>query len=123
MATDAPWQAIALRKQAQRQSRIPSAWLLKTPPLTSILDVRSIPRTSGILDSHELSITENYDATSLAGAIRSHQLTAEEVTIAFCKRAAIAQQVCNCLTEIFFDKAIERAKLLDKEYERTGKTL
>ncbi|KAH8777937.1 general amidase-like protein [Hyaloscypha sp. PMI_1271] len=123
MATDAPWQAIALRKQAQRQSRIPSAWLLKTPPLTSILDVRSIPRTSGILDSHELSITENYDATSLADAIRSHQLTAEEVTIAFCKRAAIAQQVCNCLTEIFFDKAIERAKLLDKEYERTGKTL
>ncbi|PMD63931.1 general amidase-like protein [Hyaloscypha bicolor E] len=123
MATDAPWQAIALRKQAQRQSRIPSAWLLKTPPLTSTLDVRFIPGTSGILDSHELFITENYDATSLADAIRSHQLTAEEVTIAFCKRAAIAQQVCNCLTEIFFDKAIERARLLDKEYERTGKTL
>src|ERR1700686_1906807 len=117
MATDAPWQAIALRKQAQRQSRIPSAWLLKTPPLTSTLDVGFIPGTSGILDSHELFITENYEATSLTDAFRSHQATAEEIKIAFCKRGAIAQQVCNCLTDIFFDKAIERARLLDKEYE------
>jgi amidase len=123
MATEAPWKAISQRKQAERQSRIPSAWLLKTPPSSSTLDVRSIPRTSGILSSHEFSITENYDATSLADAICSRQLTAEEVAIAFCKRAAIAQQVCNCLTEIFFDNAIEHAKFLDKEYERTGKTL
>jgi amidase len=123
MATEAPWKAIAKQKQEERHSRIPSAWLLPSPPPPSTLDVRSIPRTSGILTSHELSITENYDATSLADAIRSHKFTAEEVTIAFCKRAAIAQQVCNCLTEIFFNDAIERANFLDKEYKRTGKTL
>jgi amidase len=123
MATEAPWQAIAQRKQAERQSRIPPAWLLKTPPSTSTLDVRSVPRASGILTSNELHITENYDATSLAEAIRSRVHKAEEVAIAFCKRAAIAQQVCNCLTEIFFEDAIRRAKLLDKEYDRTGKTV
>ena len=123
MATEAPWKAIAQRKQAERQSRIPSAWLLKTSPSSSTLDVRYVPRASGILTSNELYITENYDATSLAEAIRSRIHTAEEVTIAFCKRAAIAQQVCNCLTEIFFKDAIEREKFLDKEYERTGKTL
>lgn len=123
MPSEAPWKAIAQRKRAERQSRIPSAWLLSNPPSPSTLDVLSIPRISGILTSHELSITENFDATSLADAIRSHKLTAEEVTIAFCKRAAIAQQVCNCLTEIFFEDAIERAKFLDSEYARTGKTL
>jgi len=123
MATKAPWKAIAERKQAERQSRIPSAWLLKTPPSTSTLDVRYVPQASGILTSDELYITEKYDATSLAEAIRSRAHTAEEVAIAFCKRAAIAQQVCNCLTEIFFEDAIERAKFLDKEFERTGKTL
>jgi amidase len=102
---------------------MPTAWLLSNPRSPSTLDVRSIPRSSGILTSHELSITENYDATSIVDAIRTHKFTAEEVTIAFCKRAAIAQQVCNCLTEIFFGDAIERAKFLDKEYARTGKTL
>jgi len=123
MVAEAPWRAIARRKQAERQSKIPSAWQLQTPPSPSSLDVRSIPRTSGILNSVELSITEDHDATSLADAIRSRTFTAEAVITAFCKRAAIAQQVCNCLTEIFFDQAIERAKFLDKEYERTGKTL
>ena len=88
-----------------------------------MLDVRSIPRTCGIMSSKELEITEKYDATSLAEAVRSKSLTAEEITTAFCKRAAIAQQVCNCLTEIFFADAIFHAKYLDQEYKRTGKTL
>ena len=122
MAPEAPWVAIARRKRAERQSRIPKAWLLSTLPSADTIDVRSVPRTGGILTSNELSITEDYDATALAEAIRSRKLTAEQVTLAFCKRAAIAQQVCNCLTEIFFDDAIARAKYLDSEYKKTGRT-
>ncbi|EKD19928.1 uncharacterized protein L3040_002391 [Drepanopeziza brunnea f. sp. 'multigermtubi'] len=123
MASEAPWKAIARRKQAERQSRIPSAWVLKSCPSSETLDVRSVPRTCGILTQSEVSITEKYDATALADAIRARSLTAEQVTVAFCKRAAIAQQLCNCLTEIFFEDAIERARFLDNEYARTGKTL
>lgn len=123
MASPAPWKAIAERKRAERQSHIPKQWLLPSQPSSSTLDVRSIPRTSGLLNWKELEITENYDATSLAEAIRSRKLTSEAVTVAFCKRAAIAQQVCNCLTEIFFSDAIERAKYLDQQYAKTGKTL
>ncbi|TVY85059.1 putative amidase [Lachnellula suecica] len=123
MATEAPYKAIARRKQAERESRIPSEWRLSSPPSSNTLDVRSIPRTSGILSSKELEITGNYDATSLAQAIGSGSLTAEQVTIAFCKRAAIAQQVCNCLTEIFFGDAIARAKYLDREYKKTGRVV
>ena len=121
MATST-WQAIAQRKRAERQSRIPKEWLLPSLPSPNTLDVRSIPRTCGILSSKELEITEKYDATSIAQAVSSKVLTAEEVATAFCKRAAIAQQLCNCLTEIFFAEAILYAKSLDHEYDRTGKT-
>jgi amidase len=117
----APWKAIAQRKQKERESRIPNNWRLSSTPST--LDVRSIVRSSGILSPHELAITEDYDATSLAAAICSRKLSAESVAVAFCKRAAIAQQLCNCLTEIFFDDAIERAKWLDAEYKKTGRVL
>jgi amidase len=123
MTTEAPWKVIAQRKQAERESRIPKAWRLSALPSTSTLDVRYVPRTCGILTSQEIVITEDYDATALAEAIRSRKLTAEAIAIAFCKRAAIAQQVCNCLTEIFFDDGIKRARWLDEEYKRTGKTV
>lgn len=116
----APWEAIATRKRIERHSRIPSAWILRSPPPPTTLDVRSVPNTCGILSPSELSITQSNDATSLAAALRTRTLTATAVTIAFCKRAAVAHQVTNCLTEIFFDAAIERAKWLDAEIERTG---
>lgn len=123
MAAEAPWKAIAQRKRHERSSHIPKAWRLSSLPSSSTLDVRSIPQESGILSPTELSITENHDATSLAAALSAGQLSAEAVTTAFCKRAAIAQQVCNCLTEIFFEKAIERARWLDREFARTGKVV
>jgi amidase len=117
-----PYKAIARRKQAERLSRIPPDWLLPTPLPTSV-DVRSVPSTSGILTPLELSITSSHDATSLATAIRARTYTAEAVTLAFCKRAAIAHQLCNCLTEIFFPEALDRARDLDAHYARTGSTL
>lgn len=43
--------------------------------------------------------------------------------MAFCKRAAIAQQVTKCLTEVFFDKALKRARELDDHLLRTGKVV
>lgn len=42
---------------------------------------------------------------------------------AYCKRAALAQQVINCLTEIFFDRALARANELDAIYKATGKVV
>jgi amidase len=119
----AAWEDIATQKRSERKSRIPKSWLLPSLPSPSILDVRSIPRTCGILTPFELSITEDHDATSIASAIRNRELTAEAVAVAFCKRAAIAQQLTNCLTEIFFEDGIKRAKWLDSELARTGKVV
>lgn len=115
------WQSIAAQKQKASKDAIPKEWLLNSLPPTSQLDVRDVPRTCGILNAKELEITENYDATALILALRERKYSAVEVATAFCKRAAIAQQLTNCLTEIFCDRALARAKELDEYFERTGR--
>ncbi|EPE29787.1 Amidase signature (AS) enzyme [Glarea lozoyensis ATCC 20868] len=119
-----PYLAIAARKQAEQKSRIPKEWLLDQkfvdPPQKNVLH---IPRASGILTDKELHITESYSAVALTSAIAKNELTALAVTTAFCKRAAIAQQLTNCLTEIMFEDAIARAKWLDSEFQKTGKVV
>ncbi|RMZ01893.1 hypothetical protein D0860_07435 [Hortaea werneckii] len=116
------WQGIAARKQRQRADRIPSQWKLSPShiPAESRTNLLSVPRECGLLSDQELDITENYDASALVAALSSGKLKAVDVTTAFCKRAAIAHQLTNCLTEIFFDDAITRAKQLDDEVNNSG---
>ncbi|KAK7961842.1 amidase [Apiospora aurea] len=78
-----------------------------------------IPTTCGVLNDVECEITSKYDATDLLAKLRLGDFSAEKVTVAFCKRAAIAQQLVNCLTEIFFDEAIDRARQLDAKRRET----
>lgn len=111
------WETVRDAKQAERDARIPSAWRLKELPKgTNVMDV---PRTCGILTPREIEITETC-AVDLVKAMVDKKYTAEEVTTAFCKRAAIAQQLTNCLTEIFFDEGIAQARAIDEEYAKTG---
>jgi amidase len=120
-----PWQAIAASKKAQRDAKIPSEWRIPKDllPAEDVTDVQDFPRTSGLFTERELEITE-VTASEAVSKIASREWTSEEVTKAICKRAAIAQQLINCLTEICFNEAISRAKELD-EYQRKneGKTL
>ncbi|KAI7094995.1 amidase [Hortaea werneckii] len=116
------WQDIAARKQRERADRIPSQWKLPSShiPAESRPKLLSVPRECGLLSDQEVDITENYDASALVAALSSGNLKAVDVTTAFCKRAAIAHQLTNCLTEIFFDDAITRAKQLDDEMAKSG---
>ncbi|KAF2749378.1 amidase [Sporormia fimetaria CBS 119925] len=107
------WQMIAWSKQDERFSRIPTEWILKSSPAPETTSYVDIPRKCGILSDLELKITEEYDATALAEAIRKRELKCVDVARAFCKRAAIAQQLTNCLTEILFTDALARAEQLD----------
>ncbi|KAM3562049.1 hypothetical protein MY1884_002045, partial [Beauveria asiatica] len=75
-------------------------------------------KRSGIPSEKELDITESHNVSELLEALAGGKLTALEVTTAFCKRAAIAHQLLTCCTEIFFDKALQRAKELDARRER-----
>ncbi|GIK07543.1 hypothetical protein Aspvir_003209 [Aspergillus viridinutans] len=120
------WQQKAQLKQSEAASKIPPEWRLSSDTLTAIpndSNILDIPKKCGILSARELDVTENYDATGLLQKLASKELSAVEVTTAFCKRAAIAQQLTFCLTETFFDQALSRARQLDDHLAATGKTV
>lgn len=118
-----PWQEIAADKKREQDSRIPSEWKIPSSllPPPNTIDLRPYAEKSGTLSAKELEITsDRYDATSLASAIAAGTYSSEEVTTAFCKRVAIAQQLTNCLTEICFLDAIKAARDLDAKLKETG---
>ncbi|KAL3456855.1 amidase signature domain-containing protein [Aspergillus heterothallicus] len=120
----AQWELKAQRKREELANKIPSEWRLSSNLIDkakSTDNILHLPRESGILSEDEVDITENHDATALLQRLTSGELSASRVATAFCKRAAIAQQLTCCLTEIFFDQAIERAKELDRHLAQTGK--
>ncbi|TXT04813.1 hypothetical protein VHUM_04081 [Vanrija humicola] len=104
---------------AVRDSTIPAAYRL--PKNTQLpKNVTTVLESSGILSAAELAIVD-LDATRLAEAIAARKYSAVEVTTAYVKAASVAQQVTNCLVELFAAEALERAAELDAEFERTGK--
>ncbi|PQE04663.1 general amidase protein [Rutstroemia sp. NJR-2017a BBW] len=118
------WQDIAAKKVEERLQKIPPEWripqaLLPKDPESS---VRDWPNTSGFFTAEELHIT-NLTASEVFSALAQGNLTAEDVTRAVCKRAAAAQQLLNCLTEICFEDAITRAKELDEYFHKHGKVM
>ncbi|KAF4548646.1 Amidase-like protein 10 [Elsinoe fawcettii] len=142
MSPEPAYKAISRRKLAERDAKIPSEWRLKQLPPPSQTNLLDIPRTCGILTPEELRLTELLDATALLEELLSGKVKAVDVTRAFCKRAAVAQQLVhlpfattlpfppwnvtdavsqtNCLSEIFFDLALARAAELDAFYARSG---
>jgi amidase len=70
----------------------------------------------------ELFLTEA-TASDVTAKISVGEWTALEVMTAICKRAAVAQQLLNCVTEIFFDQAMSRAQELDEYFKKEGKTV
>jgi Asp-tRNA(Asn)/Glu-tRNA(Gln) amidotransferase A subunit family amidase len=122
-----PWIDIARRKRAQRDADIPVDWRLDQNYLPKDNgdpeNVLAIPHQCGILTAKELQITSNYNAGGIIREITSRRMTAKQVATAFCKRAAIAQQLTNCLTEPLFASALQRADFLDKFLAEQGKPL
>jgi amidase len=118
------WRDIAAKKVVERLQKIPSEWRIPQAilPKDSNSSVRDWPNTSGFFTPEELHIT-NLTASEVLSALARGDLTAEDVTKAVCKRAAAAQQLLNCLTEICFEDAITRAKELDKYYRKHGKVM
>lgn len=129
----ASWQDLVEEKQRSAQKLMPEAWQLPGAVLESLdrpleknpnrLTTLDIPRSSGLLSGAEVEITEKYSTSQLLAALAKGQLSSLDVTTAFCKRAAIAQQLTNCLTEVFFDTAVARARYLDEYLTSHGKPL
>ncbi|KAF7591333.1 hypothetical protein BBP40_001657 [Aspergillus hancockii] len=118
------WQTEALKAKAILHNSLPKQWLLpddKLPPPNQ-KDVVDFPRTSGLLTNRELSITD-MSATALVSGMGAGQLSAEEVVVAFLKRAVLGHQLLNFATEFLAEPAIARAKELDEYYQRTGELI
>ena len=77
----------------------------------------------GILSAEELEITNTTEGPKILHNIISRKWTSEAVATAFCKRAAIAQQLIGCCTEMFFERAVQAAKALDEHLATTGKPI
>ncbi|KAL4808606.1 amidase signature domain-containing protein [Aspergillus unguis] len=117
------WESVAEKKRDALKASIPAEWVIPADILPSEdqLDVTTFPKESGFFTDRELEITST-TAPAILSHLSSGSWTSEEVTKAFCKTAAVAQQLTNCLSEIFFDRAIAQAKELDAYLKETGKT-
>ncbi|KAJ5163830.1 uncharacterized protein N7500_005660 [Penicillium coprophilum] len=122
--TNLSWEDKCATKRAEVDAKMPTRWRLSAEILQQVdkneLEIIDVPSKCGILSKEELAITEIIDATSLRDKLAAQELSAVEVTAAFCKRAAIAQQLTCCLTETMFSEALIRAEELDAHIKATG---
>lgn len=90
----ASWENRAADKRARIEGSIPTEWKIQSLPKgASVMD---FPEKSGILSAEELAITK-LPATDLVVRLARGELKSVDVTLAFCKRAALAHQLVCCL--------------------------
>ncbi|KAK7534080.1 fatty-acid amide hydrolase [Phyllosticta citribraziliensis] len=130
MASSTDWQTLVARKRATLSSQIPAAWQLSPSFIEAInasateptqLIAGDVVRKSGVLSERELALTEGATASALVEKMSKGEISSEEVVTAYCKRACVAGQLTNCLTETLYDTAIERARFLDEYLAREKK--
>lgn len=99
---------------------IPAGWRIPSPaPGIRAIDAAS---QAAILSAQELEWSSpKHDIPTILQWIANGTATTEQLITAFCKRAAVAHQLTNCLTEIMFHEAMQRARDLDREFASTGK--
>ncbi|QUC22806.1 uncharacterized protein UV8b_07047 [Ustilaginoidea virens] len=115
------WELIASEKRQALLASIPEEWRIPPgllPPEAED-DVTNWPETSGWFTPDELAIT-NSTASELVPRLASGELSSAAATMAFCKRAAAAHQLTNCLSETCFDRAVRTARERDLHLARTG---
>lgn len=101
------WHSRAAQKRRQCAAKIPEHWNVPVSILHNLheplqdnpnnLIELDIVRRCGIMTERELRITESLTIKDLLEALASGELTSLEVTIAYSKRAAIAQQLVSHL--------------------------
>jgi amidase len=90
MTTD--WEQLVSDKTSRLSKTIPVEWRIQELPKED--SVFEYPRASGLLSQEELEIT-NSSATELVEKLSKGVLKSVDVTLAFCKRAALAQQLVS----------------------------
>ena len=74
------------------------------------------------LSPREVKIVR-FDATGLLERIHKGVYSAVEVATAYSKAAIAAQDLTNCLSEIFIEEGLKRARELDEIFQQTGRVV
>jgi len=86
------WEELAADKRSRISKSIPSEWVTQDIPKDdSMFDY---PEKSGLLSAQELEWTKS-SATELVAKLAKGELKSVDVTLAFCKRATLAQQLVS----------------------------
>ena len=115
------WQDVAKIAQDRRDDSIRRV----EPPIPEIPDQLPLDRTDipkYLLSTEEIIITQTAPEDLIA-SLASGKYTSTTVTIAFLRRAGLAQGLVNCITELLPERAIARAKFLDEYLSRYGKPI
>ncbi|EED15614.1 acetamidase [Talaromyces stipitatus ATCC 10500] len=114
------WEEIVSEKRLLRDQAL-------KPYVVGDIDRRS-PRTHSVdgrsrldCDSTIQEITDISNVSTLLDLFGQGKLTAERVTLAYIKRAVVAHQITNSITEPNFDDALAQARELDHDFNKTGK--
>lgn len=88
------WERQAQKGRDILENSIPKQWLApaETLPPATQESVIEFPRESGLLSERELAITD-MSATKLVAEMGTGRLKAEEVVVAFLKRAVLGHQL------------------------------
>ncbi|KDQ53028.1 hypothetical protein JAAARDRAFT_39744 [Jaapia argillacea MUCL 33604] len=116
------WETLCKERKQKQLDSIPKEWIIPAVP-ADVRNVQEIPYTCGLLSEKEIEITDTTDVELLLQKLSSAEWSSVEVTTAFTKRAIIAHQLTNCLTEIFIERALERAKACDDYLKANGKVI
>ncbi|KAL2007218.1 hypothetical protein VTN00DRAFT_8656 [Thermoascus crustaceus] len=120
MGSIQPWQKIVAEKRQLRDQALKPYLvgdLEKRPP--RIDDVAARSRIESEPNIQTITDIDNIDA--LYQRLSSGEFTAEDVTLAYIKRATVAHQLTNAITEVIFEDALKQARELDREFKETGK--
>ncbi|KAE9373330.1 amidase [Stipitochalara longipes BDJ] len=121
-----PWQEITKEAQDHRDASL-ATFAKDFPAEITPDDFADLPDNSAnipgmVLQARDLKITESLPE-ELVKLLANGDLSAVDVTTAFLRRAALAQKLTNCITELLPDRALERAKELDVYFQQHGRPI
>ncbi|KAL4782294.1 amidase signature domain-containing protein [Aspergillus varians] len=114
-----PWEETVVQKCAIRDQAL-------KPYLVSDIEhrpprVRTVHERSWLTDEPLIQeITDIDNIAALLEQLQKGHFSAEQVTRAYIRRATVAHQLTNCITEVIFEDALTQARELDKEYTKTS---
>ena len=102
-------------RQNRRVQLIQKKLAIRDKKIQLFLSQQSLPQKELIEE-----ITSSTASTIVNKITVTKQWTCAEVVKAFCYKAIQAHKQTNCLTEVFFDEALEMGKYMDAQFQVNG---